>query len=166
MVNRSPDGATVYEVYPGVTLTVEPLRPLPPDLKNWGDHVVLAGVHPSTYRVRNVEDLETENGWPVTYFSSDIVAPQTSQIVERRLHALYLFVYHGGVAVVRSRLPDSFDVAIAEVRAVLAKGAPDWRGQEALTLGELWVGLDVRREAVPLSDRPERAPAQEPNEVK
>jgi hypothetical protein len=166
VVNRTPDGATVYEVYPSVTLTVEPLKPLPPDLKDWGDRIVLAGVQPSSYRVRNVEDLETENGWPVTLFTSDIIHPGSKQILERRLHALYLFVYHGGAAIVRSRSGDAFDVAIADVRAVLLKGAPDWRAGGALTFADLWDGLDITREVVPLRDRPEGPIAQEPNQVK
>jgi len=161
LVARTPLGGTVHEVFPDVTLELAPLRPLPPDLKAWGDHVVFRRVKRTAYRVRNVEDLTTDAGWPVTFFTSDVMVKDTRQVYERRLHALFLFLYHGGVATVRSRHPERFDAAIGEVRPVLLKGRPRWKTEgEIGALSEIWEGLDLERDqallAVPIAKEAEQ----------
>jgi hypothetical protein len=166
------DGPVTYEVVPGVSLTLDALRPTPPDLRAWGDGVVLAGVDRSMYRVRNVEDLQTMRGWPVSLFFSDIISilpestevlesslhaplffnepggrtmtpPSGPTVLERRLHALYLFGEMCGVAVARSKALARFDAALPELRRLVLTGEPDWKSDRVLALTDLWRGLAV-----------------------
>jgi len=166
----------VYEPAPGVTLTLEPLRPLPTDLREWGDEIVLRGVDLSMYRIRNVDDLHTVRGWPVSIFFSDILSilpessevgesqahaprlfgeqpsfmpPSAPRVLERRLHALYIFDEHCAAACARSADTTRFDDLMPELRRVLLTGEPDWSGERVTSLHELF------RELVTFSQPPE-----------
>jgi hypothetical protein len=157
-------GEGKWEPLPGVTLTLLPLRAIPADLRAWGDSVVLAGVHPSWYRVRNVDDLHTLRGWPLSIFFSDIIsilpdpsaemqapslygAPPSSgpRVIERRLHGLYIFDDVCGAAVARSAHLGNFDQVLPDLRRAMLTGEPDWRGDDIQAVTQLWAGLSVTR---------------------
>ena len=187
----APKGVRVVEPAPGVTVTIEPLRALPRELRAWGDEVVMAGVDPTMYRVRNVDDLHTVRGWPVTIFFSDITSmlpesptvleghahapqlyggssftgagsPSGPRVLQRRLHALYLFDEYCGVASARSADLARFDALLPELRRVLLTGEPDWTDGRAASIVSLFDGMSVFRAPV----LPEDAAPQKPDQVK
>jgi hypothetical protein len=137
------DGPRVAEVLPGVTLTLDDLVPLPADLRAWGDQIVFADLPPASVRVALVKDTETETGWPLTLFGSDVIDPVTGAILERRLHAIYRFERWGGTACLQGANIAHFDSVVKEVTAVLLQAAPDWSAGEIVHLRELWTGLEL-----------------------
>jgi hypothetical protein len=138
-----PDPPQVAEVMPGVFLTMGELESLPADLRAWGDRIVFAGHSTEDVRVRQVQDTKTENGWPLTMFGSDVIDVKTGNVVERRLHAVYRFEKHGGVAALRSASVHLFESVVADVLAVLLKGQPDWSTDAIPALADLWNGLKL-----------------------
>jgi hypothetical protein len=137
------EGPRVAEILPGVTLTLGELEPLPADLRAWGDQIVYAGLGRDQVRVALVKDTETETGWKLTLFGSDVIDPSTGAILERRLHAVYRFDRWGGTARLQSANVLRFDSVVKEVTAVLLGGGPDWGAGAILCVAELWAGLQL-----------------------
>ena len=141
----------VAEVLPGVSLTLgelEPL-PLPADLPAWEDHIVFAGHPPTAVKGGQHQDTQTDLGWPVSIFGSDLHDPATGAFVERRLHMIFRFDTYGGVATLASHNKEMFDSIVDQVVAVLLKAVPDWRTDDPATLGELYRGLTLEEKAKP-----------------
>ena len=162
IVDRDPP--QVAEVLPGVSLTIGALEPLPADLRAWGDRIVFAGHPPEEVRVRQVQDTQTENDWPVTMFGSDVIDRGTGKVVERRLHAVYRFDKHGGAAVLRSGSVHLFESVVDEVLAVLLRGQPDFGTSEIPAIADLWTGLKLEPAGSPTSG-PSPAPAAPPTSM-
>lgn len=131
---------TLYAVAPSLTLSASPLTPLPLGLAGWGDRIVIGATPRERYRLTNLVETHTEGGWPVTIFSSDILAAADGPPVERRIHALYRFLEYGGVAVARSTTPATLDAHRDALMQLFLQARPDWRGP-ILTLAQLWEGL-------------------------
>jgi hypothetical protein len=139
---RDPRVEAAYRVE-GVTVVVENLRPLPRNLRTWGDRVVIGEHTPEQLRTRDVSDQTTDAGWPVTLFLTDVIDPETEAVIERRLHALYCFLHVGGVVVVRAPTVEHMDTAGLEIVPILLGARPDWKGPEVLSIAELWEGLEL-----------------------
>lgn len=135
----TPEGIFV-EPAPGVTLCIDEMRDLPHDLRRWGDLVVTANVPLERLRVREIEDVATEDGWPVTLVSSDLVDASTSWTEVRRVHALYRFLQFGVVAVVFGR-PAQMDAQREELLNLLKQGRPDFATDEIIALSQLFADL-------------------------
>jgi hypothetical protein len=127
----------------GATVVVEPLKKLPNNLRAWGDRVVFGDLARERVLTRDVGDKLTESGWPVTMFITDVVDPATKAVTERRLHALYRFLQWAGVVVARTSTVAEMDAAGRVIAPVLLGATLDWRGDEVLSLAEVWDGLEV-----------------------
>ena len=151
---RGPQVEDAYRVG-GVTVVVEKMRPLPPNLRTWGDRVVIGELRPEQLRTRDVSDKTVAAGWQVTLFLTDVVDPATSAVIERRLHALYCFLHVGCVVVVRAPTVEQMETAGREIVPILLRARPDWTGPEVLSIAQLWEGLEL----APPSEPPPLAPA-------
>lgn len=136
----------MYQVSPHTTLLVTALTPLPFDLRQWGDRIVLAGLtSPDQYRLLRATDEVTAAGWPVTIFRSDVVDPATGAVLGRRIHALYRFLEYGAFAAVLSTSPEEIDALEPRFLDAARRAEPSWEDEEIVALAQLWEGLEVHR---------------------
>jgi tetratricopeptide (TPR) repeat protein len=135
---------------PVAIVTYGPIIIRPDEPKRWRDQVVRSDL-PADAKVelgRTIE-RETQSGWPMTLVEATATTPDGT-IVECRLCALYTFMEHGSVAIVRTGDRASMATHGNAILDVLERGRPDWRGEPAC-LAEVW-DLEVER-------KPQRAAA-------
>jgi hypothetical protein len=128
-------GVARYELVPGATLDVHPLELLPAELDTWG----LGIVGGERVRVLAVREDTTDVGWPVTIAASELV-DETGAVIEIRMHMLFRFLEHGGIAVVRAANAAAFDQAFELVKALVPFARPDFSGQ-IVALAQVWADL-------------------------
>lgn len=129
--SQAPGGLAVA---PGITLRIEPFRPLPFNLEAWRDTTLAQGVDPGGGRLVASVDRQTAGGWPVLLVVTE-VGPR------RRLHAFYRFVLHGCVASAEGEA-HAFDAVMDEIKDVLLAARPDFTTERPLTISDLWAGFD------------------------
>lgn len=132
--------AAVYRVNAQAALGVYPLVPLPADLDVWGREVV-GGNTPDRVRVLAVKEEETELGWPLTVAVSELVDPATGQAAELRLHLLYRFLEHGGIAILKATTAEAFEQAFELIKPLVGNARPDFSGDELPALALVWSGM-------------------------
>ena len=129
------EGVARYQLLPGATLAIHPLEPLPPELDSWGQRIVGGeGV-----RVLAVREDTTDIGWPVTIALSELL-DEAGASVEIRMHLMFRFLEHGGIAVMRAANAAAFDQAFAIVQPLVPFARPDFSGQ-VVALAQVWAGL-------------------------
>jgi hypothetical protein len=139
-VAREQAPGVMYERGPELRVYVASVTPLPYDLRQWGDEIVLAGLTLDHLVVRNVDDLHTTTGWPLTLIDSDVVNPADRTPIVRRIHALYRFLEFGAVAVV-SGTPAYVELFRKELTDLLRSGAPDLKTEEASSIADFFAGV-------------------------
>ena len=132
----------LYEGGAELRVYVASVAPLPYNLQEWGDEIVRGGLPLAQIKVLRVEDVRTEDGWPLTLFESEVVDQRNPLAVVRRLHALYRFLEFGAVAVVYST-PRHVDAHRQELVALLQRGAPDLTDLHATSIADFFAELPV-----------------------
>lgn len=109
----------IPDIPPGLILRFVDAVPLE-DFFGWA-HGIMGDVGPDS----TLAQTQTENGWPL--FLTRTAAGGVA--------ALYRF-HEFAAAVVIDTPPDPAD--LDALRELLARARPDWRGDEAISLAEMW----------------------------
>ncbi len=126
------------ERLPQAVITYGPMQLVPDEPRPWQAQTLHSDLPPDSKVVvgRTVE-VTTSTGWPLRIIEAE-VRKTTTEVIEVRLCGFYSFLEHTAVVIVRTENRARMEALGDMLLDILGSGRPDWSGDEATCLADLW----------------------------